>query len=476
MEFASIAEALNARGRTAIRWCTPSLNPALLRVHEPYDSDASISFESFGLPMEPTGLFRLAFEKAAVVFGSEHTLFSVNGTTWSNFVVIKALAKQVPNLRVLASRNVHRSVVGACEDYGVRLMFLPTRMHERFHTFIPNATNEILDGIARTKPQVLLLTTPTYEGLTVNLCEVIDRARKLDPRLVIFVDEAWGAHLHFSPRLPVSAMAAGADICVQSTHKQGGSLQQTGMIHWQGNRINTDLVTDAYRTLGSSSPSYLLLASLEAAGAELAANGSDRLNHMIDLAGQLSDAVASVPGFAIADIHEMTPGVEVDRDTTKVIVDVSGSGLSGYEVARRLELDHSVIVEAYNVSTVLLLVPFGATLADVATTRVSLETIAKERGPRLEHQLDLPGSLPKVLELTDVSRLLPEQLEDVPLLEAVGRICGEHLTPFPPGIPTTIKGEQLTAELVAYYDQLRLIPNVHIAARNPSLESICVVR
>lgn len=81
-----------------------------------------------------------------------------------------------------------------------------------------------------------------------------------------------------------------------------------------------------------------------------------------------------------------------------------------------------------------------------------------------------------MLELTDVSRLFPEQLEDVPLLDAVGRICGEHITPFPPGIPTTIRGEQLTAELVAYYDLLRLIPNIHIAAGDPSLETVCVVR
>lgn len=476
MEFTSIADALNVRTSTATRWCTPSINPTQLRVREPYESDASISFESLGLPMEPTGIFRVAFEEAARVFGADYTLFSVNGTTWSNYVVIKALAKQHPNLRILSSRNVHRSVVSACEDYGARLMFLPTKMSKRFHTFLPNTTAEILAGIARSKPQVLLLTTPTYEGLATDLCDLICQAREVDPRLVIFVDEAWGAHLHFSPRLPRSAMASGADICVQSTHKQGGSLQQTGMIHWQGRRIDADLLGDAYRTLGTSSPSYLLLASLEAATAELAAHGFAQLDQMIDLAAQLSGAVASVPGFEVAEIHRTAPGVELDRDLTKVLIDVSGSGLSGYAVARHLETDHGIVVEAYNVSTILFLVPFGATLADVKATRIALETIAGEGRHRLEYRLDLPDSVPRVLDLTDVARLLPEQLEDVPLLDATGRICTEHITPFPPGIPTTIKGEELTAGLVAYYDRLRSIPNVHIAARSPSLQTVCVVR
>ncbi|GAB3862032.1 aminotransferase class I/II-fold pyridoxal phosphate-dependent enzyme [Nocardioides maradonensis] len=475
MDFSSIAEALDTRGRSSVRWCTPSLNPSLARVHSPYDSDASISFESFGLPLEPTGLFKHAFDKAARAFGADQTLFSVNGTTWSNYVVIKALAKQAPNLRILASRNVHRSVVSACEDYGVRLMFLPTRMHERFHTFIPNTTDEVLEGVARTKPQVLLLTTPTYEGLAADLADLIRKVRRLDPRLVVFIDEAWGAHLHFSSLMPLSAMAAGADICVQSTHKQGGSLQQTGMIHWQGDRIDADLLRDAYRTLGTSSPSYLLMASLEAATHELEQHGEDHLDRMVELAQLLTKSITSIPEYDVAEIHEANHD-RVDRDATKVVVDVSRCGLSGYEVARQLELDHAIVVEAYNINTVLLLVPFNATMDDIEATREALAVIASERRLPADVHLRLPRNVPKVLDLTEVSRLLPDQLEDVPLHEAVGRICGEHITPFPPGIPTTIKGEELTDEMVAYYDQLRAVPNLHIAARDPRLGTVCVVR
>lgn len=426
--------------------------------------------------MEPTGLFRHAFERAARIFGAEHTLFSVNGTTWSNFVVIRTLVKQYPNLRMLASRNVHRSVVSSCEDYGVQLMFLPTRMQERFHTFVPNTETEILEGIARTRPQVLLLTTPTYEGLSVDLQALIARARELDPTLVVFVDEAWGSHVHFSPRLPTSAMAAGADICVQSTHKQGGSLQQTGMIHWQGERIDTDLLMDSYRALGTSSPSYLLMASLEAASIELATNGAEHLDRMIDLASCLSDSVDSVSGYKVAQIPDGCFRDGPSFDLTKVMVDVSGTGLSGYEVARRLEVEHRVIVEAYNVSTVLLLVPYGATLADIKETQIALEAIADDRRRTLAHHLELPDSVPRMRDLAEVSGMGPDQLEDVPLLESVGRTCGEHITPFPPGIPTSIKGEELTAELVAYYDQLRRVPNVHVVARDATLTTVRVVR
>ena len=90
------------------------------------------------------------------------------------------------------------------------------------------------------------------------------------------VDEAWGGHLHFHPALPRSAMAAGADLCVQSTHKLAGGLQQTGLIHWREGRVDTELMEEAYREYVTTSPSYQLLASADAAVRALAARRGPR--------------------------------------------------------------------------------------------------------------------------------------------------------------------------------------------------------
>jgi len=260
-----LTHALNHVTHKAIRWSTPSIDLTFSQVNDPYASDTSTSFESLGYPSDPSGIFKKIFDHAAETYGADHTLFSVNGTTGSNFMVLRALSKQIPNLRILSERNVHRSIVAACEDYGINLIFLEPNINQIHQLFLPNTVEQICEGIEKNKPQVVLLINPTYEGMCLDLKTVVSTIRQKYPEIIVFVDEAWGAHLHFSDKLPISAMEAGADICVQSTHKQGGSLQQSGMIHWKEGRINNDLLIESYRSLGTSSPSYVLLASLDAA-------------------------------------------------------------------------------------------------------------------------------------------------------------------------------------------------------------------
>jgi arginine decarboxylase len=476
-----LTHALNHITPTAIRWCTPSIDLSAAQVMNPYASDTSVSHESLGYPADPSGLFKKIYDHAAHAYGADHTLFSVNGTTGSNFMVLRALSKQIPNLRILSGRNIHKSIVIACEDYGINLIFLEPNIDQENQLFLPNSEEQILEGIARTKPQVLLLTNPTYEGLSLDLKKIVARIRREFPELIVFVDEAWGAHLHFSDRLPTSAMEADADICVQSTHKQGGSLQQSGMIHWNDGRIDSDFLMDSYRSLGTTSPSYLLLASLDAAREMMQKRGTRKIGHMLKFAKQLSECIDKVDGFSTmetADMQKLHPSVH-GRDETKIIVNVTGAGLNGYEVARILEARFNIVVEECNVRTILFLVPFRVTAKDVESTAAALEVITKmKRRPSTmrDFRLNIPVSIPRILEFSDVAKLLPSQIEQIPLASAVGRIAAEYITPFPPGIPVTIKGEELTKEIVEYYLNLRTYENVHIVARDKTMQSVWVVK
>jgi arginine decarboxylase len=294
-----LTHALNHITHKAIRWCTPSIDSTFSQVKNPYNSDTSTSFESLGYPSDPSGIFKQIYDHAAEAYGADHTLFSVNGTTGSNFMVLRALSKQIPNLRILSTRNVHRSIVASCEDYNINLLFLEPNIDQQHQLFLPNTLTQICEGIDKTKPQVLLLVNPTYEGLSLDLKTIVSEVHNRYPEIIIFVDEAWGAHLHFSDKLPTSAMDAGADICVQSTHKQGGSLQQTGMIHWKDGRINDELLLESYRTLGTSSPSYVLLASLDAARETMAKHGKEKINHILGIAEQLSNGISKISGLEI---------------------------------------------------------------------------------------------------------------------------------------------------------------------------------
>ena len=476
-----LTHALNHFTHKAVRWCTPSIDLTFAQVEDPYASDTSTSFESLGYPSDPSGVFKEIYDHAAKAYGADHTLFSVNGTTGSNFMVLRALSKQIPNLRILSERNVHRSIVAACEDYGINLIFLEPNIDQEHQLFLPNTEQQIYEGIEKTKPQVLLLINPTYEGMCLDLKKVVSTVHEKYPGVIVFVDEAWGAHLHFSERLPVSAMEAGADICVQSTHKQGGSLQQSGMIHWKERRINNDLLIESYRSLGTSSPSYVLLASLDAARETMEKRGNRKLGHMLMIAKRLSEAIDRTDGFSVVSteyLKQHYPSV-FERDETKVVVNVAQAGLNGYEVAKILEKKFKIVVEAYNIKTILFLIPFRATLRDVHKTAAAFVKISQ--GPRrgkIAKQLDLqiPTNIPRILELNEVTKLLWNQIEKVPLTKAIGRIAAEYITPFPPGIPITIKGEEFTKEIIDYYLKLKTHHNVHIAARDKSMDSVWVVK
>lgn len=440
----------------------------------------SISYESLGFPYTPSGVFEVAYKKAAKAYGADHTLFSVNGSTGSNFVVLRALSKQFPNLRVLAQRNVHKSVVVACEDYNINLIFLPPNMDQKLQIFLPNTLDEIIETIKKTKPQVFLLTNPTYDGFVLDLRTLVKKIQKLFPDVIIFIEEAWGSHLHFSKKLPMSAMQAGADICIQSTHKQGGALQQGGMIHWKERKINSELILESYRSLSTSSPSYVLLASLDAAREMMEERGSDTISRILDISKHFQNKLKEITTIKVIDtISIWKRNMSVfGKDDTKIIIDVSEAGVSGFTLARILEDKYGIIVEKYNVSEVLFLVPLSATLEHVAITIKAIKRIISDNKEHVvnNHDVPLPRRIPKILEVGDVTKLLWNQIEKVPLIHAKGRISAENITPYPPGIPTTIKGEEFTKELIEYYISQKKYPNSHILAQDPTLETVLVVK
>lgn len=481
-KYKSITQVLNSVTPNYIRWCTPSIELKTEKVRNQYLSDMSVSFEKLGFPSEPSGIFLEAYSRAAKVYKADRTLFSVNGSTGSNFIVLRTFAKQIPNLRILALRNIHKSVLHACQDYGINLHFVNSYVDHDLQIFLPTSITEIMQSIERTKPHVLLITNPTYEGLSVDLKELIQTIRSTNPELIVFVDEAWGAHLIFSDRLPSSAMQAGADICVQSTHKQGGALQQTGMIHWKEKRINTDLLLESYRNLSTTSPSYILLASLDAASEQMQKNGKIIIRRTLGIARKLEKALNTIPGFHVVKLRSLKKGSSaiLNMDSTKLILDVSKSGYTGFTIAKLLEEKYKIIVEKYNASTLLFLVPFQSKIEHVLATVEALRDITENnkhaRNGFSKHFLETPINAPKILELGEVSKLSQNQLEVIPLVEAEGRISAENITPYPPGIPTTIQGEEFTAQAIMFYENLRHYPNSHVLAHDISLNTVLVVK
>ncbi len=465
-----------------IRWCTPSVDLTAPRVISSYESDISVSYMSLGFPNEPSGIFEDAYKRAARAYGADHTLFSVNGSTGSNFMIMRALSKQIPKVKILAQRNIHKSILAACEDYNINLIFLAPKIDQRHHIFLPNAVDEFIRKIERSKPHVLLITNPTYEGVVLDLKELISTVRKQFPELIIFVEEAWGAHLHFSEKLPTSAMKAGADICVQSTHKQGGALQQTSMIHWKNGRVNKDIMYQSYKALMTTSPSYSLLASLDAARESMEKYGKEKIDYLLKIAEELSRGIDSITGLKTIktkQLKERNPSV-FNRDETKVLVEVTDSGFTGFQIAEFLEKEYSIIVEKCEMRSILFLVPFQASFENVKKTVDALRNIVRHEkvkpDSKAQLQIKLPKRIVKKMDINRVAKLDPASIEKVALERALGRISAENISLYPPGIPSTIKGEMFTGASIEYYTALRRQPHCRIVAADEYLDTVLVVK
>ena len=213
-------------------------------------------------------MFGEAERFAAAAQGADRTMFSVHGSTGSNFVVLRMLALERPDALVLVARNCHHSTINAIKGYGLDFRFLPSPYDAEFEAVLPPSVDQVLGGLAR-YPEALavIYTSPTYEGLCANTGAIAEAVHAASGHAILFVDEAWGGHLHFHPELPPSAMDGGADIAVQSTHKLAGGLQQTGLIHWREARVDSELMEEAFREYVTTSPSYHLLAERRRGGA-----------------------------------------------------------------------------------------------------------------------------------------------------------------------------------------------------------------
>src|SRR6187200_1675249 len=183
-----IVRVLNEDVRRYHRWCTPSILPGQERVEDFYASDVSISAGFFGTLVDHTGVFAEAERYAAATQGADRTMFSVHGSSGSNWVVLRMLALERSDALVLVARNIHHSVINALKAFGLDFRFLPTPYEPRFEALLPPSVDEVLAGLAR-YPEALavLYTSPTYEGLAANTAAIADAVHDASPHAMVLV-------------------------------------------------------------------------------------------------------------------------------------------------------------------------------------------------------------------------------------------------------------------------------------------------
>jgi arginine decarboxylase len=466
------------------RWSTPSILPAQERVEDFYASDVSISAGFFGTLVGHSGVFAEAESFAAAAQGADRTMFSVHGSSGSNWVVLRMLAMERQDGLILVARNIHHSVMNAIKAFDLDFRFLPAPYDARFEALLPPSVDDVARALER-HPEALavIYTSPTYEGLAGNTAEIAAAVHERSEHCMVVVDEAWGGHLHFHPDLPPSAMESGADICVQSTHKLAGGLQQTGLIHWREGRVDTELLEEAYREYVTTSPSYGLLASADAAVRALAACGTRYLGESIERTERLKAGLRrALPDLDHLDDPRWLEAVRRNvggADLVKTTLGLSRFALSGYDVAEAL-VRRGIVIEKAGVQTITLITTFQLAEEAVGETVTALAEI-------LDGQL-LPGNARRpapgnpfagiddrpVVRPHDAKRLAKSIGHEVALRDAVGKVAAEEVEVYPPGIPLILEGFRVGQDAVDYLEQARASGG-SIVARDTQLQTLRVL-
>ncbi len=397
----------------------------------------------------PISVIHEAEELAADAFGAAHAFLMVGGTTSSVQSMVLTACKRGDE--IILPRNVHKSVINALVLCGAIPVYVNPEVNQRLGISLGMQREQVAKAIAEHPNAVaVLVNNPTYYGICSDLRSIVKMAH--DAGMYCLVDEAHGTHFYFGRSLPVSAMAAGADMAAVSMHKSGGSLTQSSLL-LVGPRIHPGYVRQIINLTQTTSGSYLLMSSLDISRRNLALRGRAVFQHVADMAEYAREEINAVGGY-YAFGRELINGNSIfDFDTTKLSVHTLDIGLAGIEVYDLLRDEYDIQIEFGDIGNFLAYLSIGDRSQEVERLVSALAEI------RRRYQTDGTGLLnqeyidPEVV--TSPQEAFYADKVSLPLEESEGRVCSEFVMCYPPGIPILAPGERITAEILEHIQYAR---------------------
>lgn len=405
--------------------------------------DTTDEFDNLGTLHPATGPIKEAQELAAKAFGAKKTFFLLNGSTAGNLAIAMGLTKK--GQRILTNRNCHRSILTGMIISGAEPLWLVPKRFDDWGIWgnvTPESVEEAL--AAHDDISMVWITNPTYEGVVSDIKSISAICKRY--KVPLIVDEAHACLWNFNKHMPTPALQLGADAVVHSLHKTGGSMSQSSMLHIaQNSLIDCDAVEKALKLLHTTSPSLILLASLDAARANLESQkGRKQLERAIQNAKFLRREIEK-----LEHIHDLKPDFGYMTDVTKVFI--RADGLSGKRLESILEIEFGIEVESASDAGLLLLSNIGNTRKDMEYLVKCLQKIDKSHYSDicyLENKKHMPMLTP-IIKMSLREAFYSEK-ETIPKDMAVGRISAEVIAECPPGIAVLLPGELITEEHLPY--------------------------
>ncbi len=408
----------------------------------------------------PEGIIKKSQEKASRVFKSDKTYFLVNGTTCGIQASIMSICND--NDKILVNRDCHHSVINACILGNINPVYIDYKLDNDYFILEGVLEEDVIKSIDENlDAKALVLTYPTYYGATYDLEKICEYAHKKN--MVVIVDEAHGAHLGLSEKLPKTALEQGADIVIQSTHKTLPSFTQSSMLHIKGGKVDSSKISEILRIIETSSPSYLLMSSLEIATEIYEKYGRDLMDKLLE---NIDNFIKDISKNDFVKVYNKF-------DKTKIFISLKKLGITGYELEKILR-KNNIQVELSNYYGVLLICTISNYYDDFESIKNAINNIITDKKDKYFEELrtiNYPKIIPK--KILNPREAFYKNKKSVKIYDSIGQISGEYIIPYPPGVSILSPGEIITKEIIDYILYLKEMNISGIS--DTSLENIKII-
>ena len=420
------------------------------------------------------GVLTQAEDLMADAVGADKAFFSTCGSSLS--VKSAMISVAGPGEKLLVSRNAHKSVMAGVIISGVQPVWVHPHFDEDLHLAHPPEPQDVRRALEENPDaKGMLLISPTDWGTCADIAGVAGVCHEFGVPLI--VDEAWGAHLPFSPDLPAWGSRVGADVVVTSVHKMGGAIEQSSVFHLSGDLVDPEVLKAREDLLGTTSSSSLVYATLDGWRRQMVEQGEALLGAALARAERVRAAVDDMDGLGLMGREVVRPGGAFDLDPLALTIDVRGLGITGYQAVEWLRAQCQVDIGSADVCRIGARLTHGDDDETEERLITALRRLVDEHGsieapPRVE--------LPSPPDLQPETVVLPRDaffgpVEQVPIDQAVGRVAAEMVSPYPPGVPVLAPGEVVDRGTVDYLTTGvaagMLIPD----AADPTMKTLRVV-
>ncbi len=417
----------------------------------------------------PVSVIREAEELAADAFGAAHAFLMVGGTTSSVQSMILSVCKRGD--KIILPRNVHRSVINALVLCGAIPVYVNPDVDVKLGISLGMKREQVAKAIADHPDAVaVLVNNPTYYGICSDISEIVRMAHEAG--MYCLADEAHGTHFYFGNNMPISAMAAGADMASVSMHKSGGSLTQSSLL-LIGPNIHEGYVRQIINLTQTTSGSYLLMSSLDISRRNLARRGKDIFAKVVQMADYARDEINAIGGY-YAFGRELVNGNSVyDFDSTKLSVHTRDIGLAGIEVYDILRDEYDIQIEFGEFGNILAYLSIGDRIQELERLVSALAEIRRRYQKTSKGLLNQEYLPPEVV--TSPQEAFYAKKKSIPLLESVGCVCSEFIMCYPPGIPILAPGERVTEDIIRYIEYAKEKGCSMTGPEDPEIENINIL-